>query len=220
MVEPLRNPKNLEGFNKRWPAKGATEYALLHDYLLKVNYSIQDFNSLIEKEAFPSREDIILMVVYADWISDAIYRIPSCYKDGILDSFQFSNQDSLKKAHSYLQAVRSIVVAHPLATDRHHAFGFNGDLICIDLGRKARLLDMMKPPFTRISLGKEPERVDRIPETDCVMRVYSKRKGAIFSEHIGFSLEDIRTVAALKIDLLYEMNKFLSKLRREGFPGM
>ena len=37
------------------------------------------------------------------------------------------------KSGKYFDAVRSFIVAHPLNTDRHEAYGLVGDLICADV---------------------------------------------------------------------------------------
>lgn len=52
-MDPLRDLNDLKGFDKRWPAKSELEFALAQDYLLKVNYSIQDFNELLKGIPFP-----------------------------------------------------------------------------------------------------------------------------------------------------------------------
>lgn len=64
------------------------------------------------------------------------------------------------------------------------------------------------------------EEADRIPETDAVLIAYSRRKGALYSEHIGLDLKDVRLVAELKIDRVYEMGRYLGKLKKKDFPSL
>lgn len=69
-------------------------------------------------------------------------------------------------------------------------------------------------------MEKGLEEVDHLPETDAVLAVYSRRNGALYLEHIGLDLKDVRLVAELKIDRIYEMGKYLSKLKKKDFPSL
>lgn len=219
-MNPLRDLSDLKGFDKRWPAKDGLEFALAQNYLLKVNYSIQDFNELLKGDSFPTSRDMVLMVVYVDWISDAVRQLANCYKDEAISDFGYSQQEQLKRAVAYFRAVRSFVVAHPLKTDNHGDFGLGGDLVCADIRRRGGFMDIVRPPFRRVTMEKGLEEVDHLPETDAVLAVYSRRNGALYLEHIGLDLKDVRLVAELKIDRIYEMGKYLSKLKKKDFPSL
>lgn len=219
-MDPLRDLNDLKGFDKRWPAKGELEFALAQDYLLKVNYSIQDFNELLKGDSFPTPRDMVLMVVYVDWISDAVHQLANCYKREAISGFRYSRQEQLERAVSYFRAVRSFVVAHPLKTDNHDDFGLGGDLVCADIRRCGRFMNIARPPFRRLTMEGGLEEVDRIPETDAVIIAYSRCKGALYSEHIGLDLKDVRFVAELKIDRVYEMGRYLGKLKKKDFPSL
>lgn len=101
-IEPLRDlndlsPKYCPGFNKKWPLKTPTDYELLHDYLQKVNYSIQDFNATIENGFTQNRKDIIFLVALTDWIIEATEKIPECYRDEIVSAFAYSREFELAR---------------------------------------------------------------------------------------------------------------------------
>lgn len=219
-MEPLRDLSSLKGLDKQWPAKGKLQFALVQDFLLKINYSIQDFNCLIRGNLFSVPRDIILMVVYVDWISDAVSRIKGCYLENVISSFRYSEQEQLDRVVSYFRAVRAFVVAHPLGTSRHSDFGLDGDLICVDIARQSRFLDVLGLPLRRISLKGGLEGVDSVSETDIVLRVYSKRNDALYSEHVCLDPEDIRAVAVIEIDYLFELGRYLNRLKKKDFLGI
>lgn len=73
-IQIIRNLNGLgRGVDKRWPLKSTFDYELAHDYLQKVNYSLQDLNVIIEKGLpIKQRGDYVFAVVLVDWIYDAI----------------------------------------------------------------------------------------------------------------------------------------------------
>lgn len=122
------------GVDKRWIYKDCLSRELAHDYLQKINYSMQDINCLLgTNEQIKKRTDAISIIVMIDWIVDAVWQYKSCLLPNLLDDFCFSKQETLCKSHSFMKGIRSFVIAHPLTTDKHEQFGFDGDIICIDL---------------------------------------------------------------------------------------
>ena len=220
-IEPLRDlndlsPRHRPGFNKKWPLKTPTDYELLHDYLQKVNYSIQDFNATIENGFTQNRKDIIFLVALTDWIIEATEKIPECYHDESVSAFVYSRESELAAYKEFFKAVRSFVLAHPLGTDRHPKFGLNGDFLCVDLGGGGLAVHLHDKGFHRLTLdGLSP--VNKMSESDVVLSVYSKKDGAAFFQHICFDMEDLRNVAAAHIDCLYELDRHISRLRKSEF---
>ncbi|MBR5953102.1 MAG: hypothetical protein IKZ85_07495 [Pseudobutyrivibrio sp.] len=76
----------------------------------------------------------------------------------MLDEFKFSKANLLGQAVKYLQALRSILLAHPLETDRHPKYGFDGDFISVDMGFPKSPLFMiaaenfLRPKCSKLSL--------------------------------------------------------------------
>lgn len=221
VIEPLQDLSNLSpsykpGFDKKWPLKDKLQVELNHDYLQKINFSIQDFNSTIEDGFDCHRKDVIFLIVLVDWIESAIDLIPSCYRAGILDSFQFVKQEQLDRHNRFLKAVRSFVLAHPLKTDRHKGYGLNGDYICIDIHKKSRVFSLGNQNMKKLT----PEGlvdVGELGKDDVILAIYSKSDGAEFFQHIGFDMADVRDSAALNINKLYALDRYLSNLKERDF---
>lgn len=220
-IKPLKDlnglsPKHRPGFNKKWPLKALLNYELLHDYLQKVNYSIQDFNATVEGGFTQRRKDIVFLVALTGWIVEAAEKIPECYRKETTRTFAYSRERELAACREYFMAVRSFVLAHPLSTDRHPKFGLDGDFLCVDLGSGGLSVRLSNRNFYQLTLdGLKP--VDKIPESDVVLSVYSKKDGAALFQHIGFNVRDLRNVAEIHIDYLYELDCHIGRLRKSEF---
>lgn len=117
-IEHLKSTDGLGegkgGIWKKWPWKDLDHYELMSDLILKANYSIQDFNAAIKDGFSPNIKDTVFLVALATWIKDAYWQINyTCLKEVIRTKFEFSRQNELTEARNYLEAVRSIVIAHP-----------------------------------------------------------------------------------------------------------
>lgn len=122
------------GVDKHWIYKDLLHRELAHDYLQKINFSIQDINYLIgDSGRIETRTDVISLIVMINWIADSVWQYKSCLAEGLMDSFRFSGWENLKKCYVFIKALRSIVIAHPLNTSNHKNMGFDGGIICIDL---------------------------------------------------------------------------------------
>ena len=135
---PLNYLVNLNklgrGIDKQWIYRDPLCKELAHDYLQKINFSIQDINSLLGALGrIEKRTDVISLIVLVDWIADSVWQYKSCVLKEIMDTFTFSRQNDLEKNLAFLKAIRSFIVAHPLNTTKHNALGFSGDRVCIDL---------------------------------------------------------------------------------------
>ena len=217
-IQIIRNLNDLgKGVDKRWPLKSSFDYELAHDYLQKVNYSLQDLNAIIEKGLpIKQRGDYVFAVVLVDWIYDAVSKFQDCYREGVISGFRFSEQDWLNQGRKYLKALRSFVAAHPLATSRHKEYGLNGALVCVDIRSKSATLDLSAPPFLEMDLLGMKE-IGSIKESDVVLYVYSKQDGAKFFRYVAVHLNDLVTVASLCVDALYELDRYLAQCRKKDF---
>lgn len=113
-----------KGVDKRWIYKDDLACELAHDYLQKINYSMQDINNLLcENGQIEKRTDVIATIVMTDWIVESVRGYKSCLLSNLLDKFCFSRQEDLQKSHSFIKGIRSFIVAHPLDTNRHERFG-------------------------------------------------------------------------------------------------
>ena len=191
---------------------------MLCDYLQKVNYCIQDFNSTISEGFDQNRKDTVFLIALTDWIIEAVEQVSYRYRDEVLSSFTYSRQAALESSKGYFKALRSFVLAHPLGTNRHKEYGLDGDLICIDIGPAGIATKMMKDGHYRLTCsGIAP--ISSQEPTDVILSVYRKTDGAVYFQHIGFDMRDVRDVAAVQIDYLYELDRYLTKQKQHDYPA-
>ena len=216
-LEPLNDLNRIgQGVEKRWIYKNSLQQELANDYLQKINYSVHDINHLLGPSGrIDKRTDFISLVVMVDWIADLVYRYRECLLEELVSSFAYPYQDELKEFRNYLRAVRSLVVAHPLNTNKHQDLGLDGDIICVDL--------RVHPPFLFEVRGKSARRfgIDGIrqyehkSDNDIYLYVYSKKSNAQFFEFLIVNLVDVFHVARAYINQLYDLDKYLSRLRKK-----
>lgn len=219
MLKPLKTLDAANGgFDKHWPLKDQLHDQLLHDYLQKITYSIHDFNAVAAKETPLNREDVVYVIVLADWINEAAGKLLGCFDDAVAGGFQYSKKAELNEFREYFKTVRSFVVAHPLSTSKHPKYGFNGAYSCIDIALAATISPFYIDGLRRLSPDGLID-ASRLRRNDVILNVYSTENGAEFFRHICFSLEDVRAVSELNIKMLYELNGYLRKLRKKDFGG-
>ena len=106
------------------------ENAFIGSVIQKLNWNIDDFNGSFEN--IELRKDIVYLIVLGDWIVESCDCIYESYKKYAKD-FVYSNKKELEESNRRFKAIRSFVVAHPLNTDRHSEFGYDGKKKCIDI---------------------------------------------------------------------------------------
>ena len=220
-VNPLKNLNDLNaGTQKQWIWQNRENYSKSCDYLQKINFCIQDLNEEISALKSPSMKEVIYTIVLIDWIRESVTALPNLLTDGLINNFIYARQPEIDTANKYFTAIKSFAVAHPLSTNRHQSYGFDGDKICVDIRSKTPSITQM---FTRsedwyhLSLNGLIPRAKDIP-ADFVLFVYSKRKDNMqFFEYIGANFADLYHVAELQIDKLYALDRYLGKLRKKDW---
>ena len=226
-IEPLKTTDGLGegkgGIWKKWPWKDPDHYELMSDLILKANYSIQDFNSTIKDGFSPNIKDTVFLVALATWIKDAYWQINyACLKEVIRAKFEFSRQNELTEARNYLEAVRSIAIAHPLNSTRHEEYGFGPEgRICIDVRRKSLLDSYPGRAIYRIT-PKGFEETDSVEDNEIALmtcRSTQAEIGKLHFEKCCLDMCDIRNSAQVYIDALYELDRHLGRLRKKDFEA-
>lgn len=209
-----------KGVHKIWVYKDSDTFHLAHDYLQKINYSIQDINS-ISSDIKADNESITFIVCCVAWIEEACAFFNSSFRKDVIQDFKFSNEEGLARAKKYFKAVRSFILAHPLGTDRHEKFEFDGKYICIDVmptDCPTILLLSDHQGFFK-SLGYEGMK-NGCKECDFFLKTYSREfHNSKYSVYIGIHLEDILRYARLCLAKLHELDKYLSKLKKKDFEA-
>lgn len=226
-IEPLKTTDGLGegkgGIWKKWPWKDPDHYELMSDLILKANYSIQDFNSTIKDGFSPNIKDTVFLVALATWIKDAYWQINyACLKEVIRAKFEFSRQNEFTEARNYLEAVRSIVIAHPLNSTRHEEYGFGPEgRICIDVRRKSLLDSYPGRAIYRIT-PKGFEETDSVEDNEIALmtcRSTQAEIGKLHFEKCCLDMCDIRNSVQVYIDALYELDRHLGRLRKKDFEA-
>lgn len=224
-IEPLKSTDGLGegkgGIWKKWPWKDPDHYELMSDLILKANYSIQDFNAAIKDGISPNIKDTVFLVALATWIKDAYWQINyTCLKEVIRTKFEFSRQNELTEARNYLEAVRSIVIAHPLNSTRHEEYGFGPEgRICIDVRRKSFLDSYPGAVIYRIT-PKGFKETDNVGDNEIALmtcRSTQTETGKLHFERCCLDMCDISNSAQIYIDALYELDRYLGRLRKKEF---
>ena len=208
-----------DAIQKRWILKDKADYPKICDYLQKINYSINDLNDEIPCLTKTERKDIVYVISLIDGIIEAFVACKNAIREVVIENFSFSKQGELNKAYEYFKALRSFVVAHPLSTNRHKKYGFDGDFICIDIARWNPILDTLYPEKYYYHLDYDGIH-NGIKDTsdDIILRSYSsKEDNWQFSRSITCKVKDIYHVAELYIDELYELNVYLSHQKKSMY---
>ena len=220
-INPIRNLNNLNrGTCKQWIWRKKENYSKSCDYLQKINYCIQDLNCEIEDLKNPSMKEVVFIIVLIDWIKEAVDELPKLLIKGLDKDFIYSKQSEIDVANKYFKAIRSFVVAHPLSTDRHQDFGFDGDKICVDircdLSTISKVITRIEDWYLLNFDGLIPN--NKNDSSDFVLMIYSEQKDNMqFFKYIGASFSDLYHVAELQIEKLYALDKYLGKLRKKDW---
>lgn len=218
-IEKLKNLNDLNrGIYKRWIWGDKDSFYRGNDYLQKINYSIQDLNREIQNLSQPTMKEVIYIIVLVDWIYEAADAILKILQKKLGKNFEHPEESSLSQAKKYLRAIRSFVVAHPLNTNRHKEYGFDGDFICVDVRHKTSLLmkvDAMAKDWYHLNIdGMQENGIDIA--SDFVLYAYSEQiDGNQFYKIIGANFSDLYYAARLQIESLYKLDRRLSKLKKK-----
>lgn len=226
MINKIRNLNDLSrgdvrGVYKKWIYNSLNDYYKICDYLEKINYSIQDLNKELKTDKTISLKKTIIIIVLIDWIKEAYTATYKLIRNDVKQEFCYSKSEELNKAKEFFVAIRSFIVAHPLSTDRHGKFGFDGDFICVDVCS-------FSDPFIELLFGHSElfchidysglKRSTIEKSDDLLLRSYSgKANDYKNSINISCKLHDIIHVAELYIEELYELDRYLIKQKKADY---
>ena len=223
ILEPLRTIDGINrdnrGLRKAWLAKDKAHSDLVSECVLKVDYSVQDFNKTIENGFSVSPKDVVYLIVLADWIRDSYRRIKDCLRDDVVNGFVFSDAAQLDCYWKFFKAIRSIVVAHPVGSSQHREYGFDGSRICVDVRSKSFLDTFPVAKLFRLRIGGIGD-TDCVRDDDVVLATYSTdstEKGRLHFQRVCLDMADVRDAAELYIDALYELDRYVDGLKKEDF---
>ena len=222
-IKQIKNLNQLpwESIHRRWLWGSESNYALVCDYLQKINYSIQDLNNEIKNVKSDNEEiakEVIYIVVLVDWIFEAVKSIKKLLKNNLGDRFDFEDDDNVKQAEKYLKALRSFIVAHPLNTDRHEQYGLDGNFICVDIrspGDSFLSLDQRGEIRFHINLnGMSSGFSNR--ENSFILYSYSQKIDENESyKVIECNFNDLYYISSLEIENIYKLARYIKDIKKE-----
>lgn len=218
-ISPLNNQNEMgDGIHKHWIWGSTANYNKSCDYLQKINYSIQDLNAALNDGLTPSMKDVIFVIALVDWIKEACECLENALIPEIKKGFSYKNEDQLVTAKQYFTAVRSFVVAHPLSTDRHRAYGLDGSKICVDIRGNSSLRCLShKSDWYHLGMDGMQANAKERP-FDFVLFIYDRNHHNMqFFQYVGCDFADIFRVAELYIDKLYQLSKYLAKQKKRDW---
>ena len=174
------------------------ENAFIGSVIQKLNWNIDDFNGSFEN--IELRKDIVYLIVLGDWIVESCDCIYESYKKYAKD-FVYSNKKELEESNRRFKAIRSFVVAHPLNTDRHSEFGYDGKKKCIDI---MLVLSGFHKAFSNC---------DR-PDADFYLSYYGDDTKYTYKNE-GHDYSEIYFTVYNNVERMLEFEKHLSKIRKK-----
>lgn len=211
-IELLKHP-STEGFENKCFFQKGKGHEFVMDLVQKVCYTVTDLNNEIPKLESPTSKTIIYVITLVDWITNAVRLLGKTIPSDILKDFSYDKEADVKQAKDYISAIRSFAVAHPLETDRHSKYGFDGTSICVDIRPMHNLLWMMQDQRRfHIALdGKHPCSND--VEDDYCFYVYSQDDDYQSCYAMECNFFDLYIVAQLFLDKMSAMDQYLSNRR-------
>lgn len=203
---------NNKGLYKQGLAISKEKYHLICDYLEKINYSIQDVEKELNKK--PDNSVLICILVYVCWIQESVNEIKNSYKEYAVKNFNY-DMSLLDDDKKFLNAIRSFVFAHPLTTNRHEMFGFDGTLRCIDIRPSETSITscFWKSEDKKILDKNGLNRYENQP-VDYWLYIYNDKKyDNQFNQYIGISLKTICDIANDYMDFIYKLDNHLAKIK-------
>lgn len=164
----------------------------------KLNWNIADFNALFGN--IGSRKDIVYIIALGDWIVESCNCIYKSYKK-YANGFVYSRKEELDESNRQFKAIRSFVVAHPLNTDRHSKYGYDGRKKCIDIILKLS------------NFNKAFSNYDR-PDADFYLSYYADDVKSVYKNE-GHDYSEICRVVYYNVERMLEFEKYLSRIRKK-----
>lgn len=182
---------------------------------IEVVQSITDFYYIYNKNRnCLTRADIVYIIATATWLinaSDFVIGSKGKIIEKVSKNFKYKNMNEILQYREYILALRSFIIAHPLNTNRHPFFGFDGDLISIDIYTEEPLNPAHKyDNYYHISVTEGIQQ--KFIKEDILISAYSEKMNKNqFPIFIGFSLSDIYNFFESYVKYFVEFSEYLAK---------
>lgn len=202
--------RSHKGLYKKGLALSKRDYNLVCDYLEKINYSLQDIERLLSAE--PDNHVFVSIVVFVSWIQESMSEIKKCYQSYVFTDFRYDDE-RMSCDKKFFNAIRSFVFAHPMTTNRHDFFGFDGTLRCVDIRSVWERFFVFNRPDDKFYISRDGLKPYDGEHVDYWLYIYDDKKyDNEFKRYIGISLQSVCEIANDYVDYLYALDKHLSKI--------
>lgn len=192
------------------------------NYLEKLKYVCTDFDKLYSKNVDDiTLQDVICAVIYMDWAIESIDMIEKELSYVFSTSFTPSNK--YNKLKEYSDTLRSLIIAHPLETNRHSKYKLDGSYICIDIQPQANKFNVGSYKYFSISsLQNKSNKNKKYVYIKCysVNKIITNHENVRYDNiahpnklyYFGIALEDIHEVIWYCIKRLDYFNRTIKKI--------
>ena len=205
--------------------KDMNDKVLMKDFMYRLYFVGFDY---VYRKDISINNDLCIfyLILCMDWIYEIVDMCANILKS--FNTYKCSHYNtSIDNADKYRKALRSIVVAHPLNTDRHKKFGLDGDLLCLDICRYSQIEKPSECKFRHMTLdeinGVYYE--EYLNDSDYFIKAHSKDGMGKYIEakklnklnnessylYVGFSLDNIDEAIKRKLSYFLSVIKEINK---------
>lgn len=209
--------KSSSGFNKKWIF--SQRFSMVCDVFQKIGWTVTDLNKEICNLENAHPKDILYVIFLVDWIASAVRKLREIIPPPILGDFSFIRESELRASSKFLKALRSFAGAHPLDTDKHPEFGFDGSKLCVDIRPSIGAIELN---HSNRCYSLSIDGLTRGPQNrkgDYYLFVYSEEDNYEGYYTIACNFRDLYDTAQLYLDKLYALDVYLSKQKRAEWKG-
>ena len=215
MSEILKDIQGLCAINRVGAIKkgiyaNRKDYDMVQNFLQKIAFCISDLNEERDNERSEFPQNLLYKLALATWIVESFYLVKrAVVKNEAIKDYQYEKQEELEEAHAYLCALRSFVLAHPMNTNKHKKYYFDGAIVCIDLYESTADILALLPEqeFQHMDFCGIKERKEN--EDDYYMGAYLFKNDSYHRIQIGSKTEYIYEVVRRYVEALYDLDRKL-----------
>lgn len=210
------------GLLKEWIWQSKSSHNLSCNVMEKMRFSIEDLNKMTKDLTPITMEKLIYCIALVDWLTSGLYLLEQTMYPAILKDFNYKFEDEYNTAIAFFRAIRSFVLAHPLETNRHPNYEFDGKIVCSDFRSPDAPLIKASPKkaprFYYLDTTKQREFTDS-DNPDFYLLVHRKEAGDYTLRYIGCNLSLIFNVAHITVHRIYALDEFLKTVTQKKYKS-
>lgn len=210
------------GLLKEWIWKSKSSHKFSCDVMEKMRFCIEDLNKIAKNEEQITMEKLVYCVALIDWLTSGLHLLEKTMYSAILEDFKYEFEDEYETTIAFFRAIRSFVLAHPLETNRHPNYEFDGKIVCSDFRSPDAPLIKASPKkaprFYYLDTTKQREFTDS-DNPDFYLLVHRKEADDYTLRYIGCNLSLIFNVAHITVHRIYALDGFLKTVTQKKYKS-